>query len=112
MKKITVSAPGKIHLLGEHVVVYGKPSILAAVDKRGYVSITSRSDKRIKIISKDLNVSEEFTEEIILKKIKDAQEKWNKFSKSNNITLLKSLTAKPLDYATIAIGETLLYFNQ
>ena len=36
---IIVSAPGKIHLLGEHAVVYGKPALLAAIDKRLYVEI-------------------------------------------------------------------------
>ncbi len=36
---LTVSAPGKIHLLGEHAVVYGRPAFLAAIDKRLYVSI-------------------------------------------------------------------------
>lgn len=36
---ITVSAPGKIHLLGEHTVVYGKPALLAAINKRLYVRI-------------------------------------------------------------------------
>lgn len=36
---LTVSVPGKLHLLGEHVVVYGKPALLAAVDKRIYISI-------------------------------------------------------------------------
>lgn len=40
--KITVSAPGKIHLLGEHMVVYGKPAILAAIDRRLYVRIKPR----------------------------------------------------------------------
>lgn len=34
MKKISFSAPAKIHLLGEHAVVYGKPALLAALDKR------------------------------------------------------------------------------
>lgn len=42
---ITVSAPGKIHLLGEHVVVYGRPAILAAIDKRLYVKIKSQKLK-------------------------------------------------------------------
>lgn len=36
---IKFSAPGKIHLLGEHAVVYGKPALLAAVDLRVYVTI-------------------------------------------------------------------------
>lgn len=34
MKKITVSAPGKLMLLGEHAVVYGRPCIVTAVNQR------------------------------------------------------------------------------
>lgn len=42
MKQITVSAPGKLMLLGEHAVVYGYPCIVAAVNK--YLTVTiSRS---------------------------------------------------------------------
>jgi mevalonate kinase len=37
--KITVSVPGKVHLMGEHAVVYGKPAILAAIDVRMRVSV-------------------------------------------------------------------------
>lgn len=49
---ITISAPGKIHLLGEHVVVYGKPALLSAIDKRLYVKVQSakrkaKSDKEV-----------------------------------------------------------------
>lgn len=50
--KITVSAPGKIHLLGEHAVVYGKPAILTAIDKRLYVTI--RHPERSEAESRDL----------------------------------------------------------
>lgn len=43
---ITVSVPAKIHLLGEHAVVYGRPALLAAIDKRLYVRI-QKSEFRI-----------------------------------------------------------------
>ncbi len=33
-RKITVSAPGKLMLLGEHSVVYGRPCLVTAVDQR------------------------------------------------------------------------------
>ncbi len=34
MKSITVSAPGKLMLFGEHAVVYGKPCLVTAVSQR------------------------------------------------------------------------------
>ena len=36
---ITVSVPGKIHFMGEHAVVYGKPALLSAINRRLRVSI-------------------------------------------------------------------------
>jgi len=48
--KITISAPGKVHLLGEHTVVYGKPALIASLDKRLSVTI-SASKKDLEIES-------------------------------------------------------------
>jgi len=44
---ITVSVPGKIHLMGEHAVVHGKPALLAAINKRMRVSIEQASTMNI-----------------------------------------------------------------
>ena len=52
MKSIRVSAPGKLHLLGEHTVVYGKPAIITAVDRRCFITVAPREDKKIEIICK------------------------------------------------------------
>jgi len=40
MNKISYSAPGKVILSGEHTVVYGKPAIVCAIDKRLTLTIT------------------------------------------------------------------------
>jgi mevalonate kinase len=37
---VTVSAPGKLMLFGEHAVVYGYPCIVTAIDKRVSVTVT------------------------------------------------------------------------
>lgn len=40
-KSITVSAPGKLLIMGDHAVVYGRPCIVTAVDSRMIVSVRS-----------------------------------------------------------------------
>lgn len=39
MKKVIVSAPGKLHISGEHAVVYGKPTLIMATTLRMYVTL-------------------------------------------------------------------------
>ncbi len=51
---IKVSAPCKIHLLGEHAVVYGKPAILTSVDLRITVTISPASHPQLDFGSKQL----------------------------------------------------------
>jgi mevalonate kinase len=48
---VRVSAPGKVILFGEHAVVYGKPSLAGAIDKRTYVNLEARDDDIISIES-------------------------------------------------------------
>ena len=56
-KHVTASAPGKTILFGEHAVVYGKPAIAAAVDKRAYVTIQEREDKQTHVKINNLEIS-------------------------------------------------------
>jgi mevalonate kinase len=89
---ITVSAPGKIHLMGEHTVVYGKPALLAAIDKRCFVEITKLDDKKIVLIA---NTTPDFvttTEKQIL-------------AKDKKISQL-------FDYVILILQQTLLYYEK
>jgi len=46
---ITISAPGKLMLMGEHAVVYGYPCIVTAVSERLAVSMEETQDNKITI---------------------------------------------------------------
>jgi mevalonate kinase len=59
-KVVTVSAPAKVILFGEHFVVYGQPAVVLAIDKRAYVTAQLRKDDRIYIKSADLHVAGTF----------------------------------------------------
>ncbi|MBM5804569.1 MAG: mevalonate kinase [Candidatus Verstraetearchaeota archaeon] len=54
--KVTVSAPGKVTLFGEHAVVYGKPALVSAIDRRVHVTVEERSDSSIKVSALDLHI--------------------------------------------------------
>jgi len=45
----TASAPGKVILFGEHAVVYGKPAIACAINKRAYAKVKKNSSGKINI---------------------------------------------------------------
>jgi mevalonate kinase len=44
---IRISIPGKIHLIGEHSVVYGRPAILASINLYLHAGISKSSSKKI-----------------------------------------------------------------
>ncbi len=82
---IAVSAPAKVHLLGEHTVVYGKPALLATVDLRTTVTLTpsviarSRATKQSKqeiatlasvARSDDVETIQQIIEQIVKKELK------------------------------------------
>lgn len=111
MSKIKVSAPGKLHLLGEHAVVYNKPAILAAVDKRCFVEIVSQKDKKIQITSKNYKTSALRSAKEIAKKFEKAEQDWKIYNQSNDVSLLKSITKDPLDCPLIVIGQFLNFYK-
>ena len=65
MNMITVSAPGKLMLLGEHAVVYGQPCLVTAINRRLTVSMEQRDDGKVDIEAPDVSDTR-FVEEAII----------------------------------------------
>ena len=85
MKTIVVSAPGKIHFLGEHAVVYGKPAFLAAINKRIFVTISETRQKKIDDLS--LEELKKVIEHAIKKKYKSFKSSPYSISISSDIPI-------------------------
>src|SRR5687767_10173600 len=109
---ITASAPGKIHFLGEHTAVYGKPAILAAIDKRCTIELTSLSTEEVVISAKNLHKTVRLTYPQVLQIRDEAQEQWEEYQKTGNLHTLRGVVKNDLMYPVIAIGETLRYFGK
>jgi mevalonate kinase len=57
---VIVSAPGKIHLMGEHAVVYGKPAFIAAINRRLIAAV--KEGKGVEIEAEDKKLVEKAVE--------------------------------------------------
>lgn len=57
MKKVTVSAPGKLMLFGEHAVVYGRPCIVTAVGQRMKATVELTSDSTFQLNAPGVSVT-------------------------------------------------------
>jgi len=91
----SASAPGKIHLIGEHSVVYGKPAILAAIGMRCHVEVKKRKDDMIKVIRKGHpDITFNMTE--AMKFLDECSRLWNEGRDRNDWSELNALL-KPVE---------------
>jgi mevalonate kinase len=82
---VKVSAPGKIHIMGEHSVVYNKPAILAAISKRCYIE--AKKSENIEIESPSFG-NAFFDLDESRKLAKEADKLWEKCNEKNDFTEL------------------------
>lgn len=109
---IKVSAPAKVHFLGEHFVVYGGPALITTVDRRCKVDLLPRDSSEIKISSRNLDREVVLSVDQVLAKREDSQKKWEAYRDGGDIAVLRAISSDDMDHSIIAIGETLHFFNK
>ncbi len=109
MASIAVSAPGKLILMGEHAVVYGRPALVAALDLRLTVRIAPRSDTAVRLDLPGLGHLEETSWEALRAYARSVQESWQAYSRDPAPERFRAVQREdPAHVVKVALGESAL----
>lgn len=80
MRPVRASVPGKLILIGEHAVVYGRPALAAAIDRRLSVELRPSPEPAVALSLPGLAHAERTTWTAIAEKAARAFEAWRRFA--------------------------------
>ena len=101
---LAVSAPGKLILMGEHAVVYGRPALVAAIDLRLRVRLSPAD--RVILDLPALGHSEHLTWGEIRAYAAAARERWSEYSLHPGPSSFKDMRGEdPAHVVKAALGE-------
>lgn len=106
--KVVVSVPGKIHLMGEHAVVYGKPALISAINYRLYSTITESSDGFQIISQAEKNNLIERAVEVVVRRLQLSKKPKVKIEISSQIPI--GWHAGSSAAVSVAVVSSLIYF--
>lgn len=102
MRRITYSAPGKVILSGEHAVVYGKPALVCAIDKR--LTLTLLESTTTKYTDTVMPIVEGTVREFLKQKKEPIRDCGYSYSIISTIPMGRGLGSSAAYSATIAAG--------
>ncbi len=103
---LRVSAPGKSILMGEHAAVYGRPALVAAVDRRLTVEMRTREDDQVVLELPGIGVSATVGWDEILADTRRAKELWETYDRDPGPETFRALRSRdPARLVKLALGE-------
>ncbi|HSS52187.1 MAG TPA: hypothetical protein VLX28_24870, partial [Thermoanaerobaculia bacterium] len=108
MASFAVSAPGKLILMGEHAVVYGRPALVAALDLRLTVRIAPRTDGAVVLDLPGLGHTEETSWAALRAYARSVRESWQAYSREPAPERFRAVRrADPGHVVKVALGEAM-----
>jgi mevalonate kinase len=106
MPGVTVSAPGKLILMGEHAVVYGRPALVAALNLRLTVRVAPRADGAVLLDLPGLGHIEQTSWAELLAYARAARESWDAYSREPALERFHAVQGgDPAHVVKVALGE-------
>jgi len=106
MARVTVSVPGKLILMGEHAVVYGRPALVAALDRRLTVRVALRADGAVHLDLPGLGHAEETSWEALRAYAHSVRESWRAYSRQPAPESFRAVQREdPAHVVRVALGE-------
>jgi mevalonate kinase len=102
---VTVSTPGKLILMGEHAVVYGRPALVAAVDLRLSAHF-SHGTRGLRIELPGLGSGCDAAWPEVLDYARQARRRWERYAAEPGPETFRALRgADPIHLVKVALGE-------
>lgn len=112
MTALTVSAPGKLILLGEHAVVYGRPALVAAVDLRLSAHLSANESRQVVLDLPGVQHRETLAWSEVRDYTLTARERWAAYARCPGPQTFKELRGgDPAHVVKIALGEAVARFG-
>ena len=112
---VRVSAPGKTILMGEHAAVYGRPALVAAVDRRLAVEIAPGRVRGVRLELPQIGVEETVGWPEIRRDCRKARELWRAYDRHPDPEsfrrLRRSAARDPAHLVKLALGEATAYLR-
>lgn len=111
---VAVSAPGKLILMGEHAVVYGRPALVAAIDARLTARISpAPGGDAVRLDLASLPHVEEISREGLRAYARAARTRWEEYARDPRPERFRAVRGDdPAHLVKVALGEVLEFLDE
>ncbi|HEX5760487.1 MAG TPA: hypothetical protein VF121_14975 [Thermoanaerobaculia bacterium] len=106
MGTVAVSVPGKLILIGEHAAVYGRPALVAAVDRRLGARLAPRPGGGVQLDLPQVGHREEVPWQEVMDYARLVRERWERYAEDSGAAAFQAVRGgDPAHVVKVALGE-------
>ncbi|HEV7666982.1 MAG TPA: hypothetical protein VGS22_00535 [Thermoanaerobaculia bacterium] len=107
MRSVRVSVPGKLILIGEHAVVYGRPALAAAIDRRLFVTLRPTGSGGVSLTLPGIAHAEQTSWDAIAEHAERSLSAWARFDGEPNADFAAVRGTEAAHLVKVALGAAL-----